>query len=148
MAASNLKPSLLGVSDGSPDVEDKLVGEGEVAERLVQSHGEFVRVLLVSADLHHRRSCRNRNSSVKVKSWQNRSVKFQMAMVKQMSMITKHNNKCSACFGATYLKEQNFLLVLLFDFMFVFCDLPFRATVVLFITCLFNSYLFHKCNIY
>lgn len=49
-----LKASLLGVSDGSPDVKHELVGEGEVSQSLVQSHGELVRVHLVSSNLHHR----------------------------------------------------------------------------------------------
>lgn len=52
-----LKPSLFSVTNGSPHVKHKLIREGKVTKSLVQSHGKLVRVLLVSAHLHHRGRC-------------------------------------------------------------------------------------------
>lgn len=58
-------PSDLGVADGAPHVEDKLVREGKVAQRLVQGLGKLVGVLLVLPQLHHGGGCGRRDGSEK-----------------------------------------------------------------------------------
>lgn len=51
-----LKSSLLGISDGSPDIKDKLVRESKVSKGLIKSHCEFIWVLFITTDFNHRSS--------------------------------------------------------------------------------------------
>lgn len=62
-AEEGLKSSLLGISDGSPHVEHKLVREGKVPEGLVQRHRKHVRVGFVPAKLNHGGGWRETSSS-------------------------------------------------------------------------------------
>lgn len=51
--AGGLVAADLGVPDGTPDVKDKFVREGEVAKPLVQRLSQLIRVLFVLSEFHH-----------------------------------------------------------------------------------------------
>lgn len=73
------------------DVKDKLVGEGEVSEGLVQRHGEFIWVLLVTADLNHGSSWTEKSRILQV---QLRARKSFHPQEKHLTLSVKYSHLC------------------------------------------------------
>lgn len=51
--AEGLVAANLGVPDGTPDVKDKLIREGEVTQPFIQGLSQLIRVPFVLSELHH-----------------------------------------------------------------------------------------------
>lgn len=51
-----LKTPFFSITNGSPDIKDKLVRESKVSESFIQSHSKLIRVILVPSGFYHCRS--------------------------------------------------------------------------------------------
>lgn len=61
-----LKSSLLGISNGSPDIKDKLVRESKVSKGLIKCHCKFIWVLLITTNFNH---CSSWKGTSKIFYW-------------------------------------------------------------------------------